>query len=352
MLQYLENFLIVASTVDIFDFHKADIEQIQDLISKKSFFYRFQEVFQCFLHSVFQDFSIRSKTVRFMKEYYLKIISLAYDLWINPFILNSLDVNTDLKTRTITNFTILIQLISVAIESIEEDELWISLENDKKLQNQQKVCKLIILNEIYMIYLEVIQSPRNQTTSSSFSAQPQQSLASSSSVQSISNNTSYKERKKKDVEKWKVEILLSCTKHNERNISIYKAQHFEYLSKRFPTFSKTIVKPIIGGCSTKRATLYFHETPLLLPEYQEFEVESFQLITVREFDEKVQLSLNGNPQALHYDIFLEKMEIELEKIHHVYIYGTIKKKHFRQFVGFAFRNEKHFHNVMRGKYLK
>lgn len=332
MLQYLENFLIVATTVDIYKYHKKVIETLQALIKNKSFFYKFQEVLEKLIIDIFQEVSLRSKTVNFMKMYYRKIISLSYELWINPFILTSPDVNNDLKVRTITNFTNLIQLVKNEIEIIEKSETWISIQNDTNIKAQQNICKSIMLDEIFMIYLEAIQTPANQ------------SLTNNNRQQIISIHN-----RKNEVEKWKVEILSNCNQNiNDKKRSGYKQEHYDYLSKRFP--SKTLSGTSHAkNCATHRATLYFHKNPLHLDEMDTPEINSLPILSVREFNEKKHLSVNGDPNALYFDILINKMNISVENIRHIYIYGLSIKNNSRRFVGFAFQNKNHFDMILRQK---
>lgn len=332
MLQYFENFLIVATTVDIYNYHKTEIETLLYLINNRSFFYKFQEVLKKLITNIFQETSLRSKTVNFMKLYYTKIISLSYELWINPFILSSVDVKTDLKVRTITNFTNLIQLVKNEIETIEKKETWISIQNDDNIKSQQKICNSIMLDEIFMIYLEAIQTPANQSLTNSNTNNQQQIIGI--------------HRRKNEIEKWKVEILSNCNQNTEqKNKPSYKQEHYDYLSKKFP--SKTLYGTSHRkNCVTHCAMLYFHKNPLHLDEMDKAEINSLPILSVREFNEKKHLSVNGDSNALYFDILIDKMNISVENIRHIYIYGLSRKNNSRRFVGFAFQNKNHFDMIL------
>lgn len=342
MLQYFQNFLIVSPLFDIYHFHKNEITKLQEFIDKQNLYYAFQKTFEKFIADMFQEISLRSKTVDFIKLYYLKMITMSYDLWLYPFLLNYTNIKNDLKVKTIQNFTKFIELIQNEIYKIENNDSWISIENDAKITAQQKICRSILLDELFIIYYTAAQTGGTSSVSSSSSQAPV--LNTNSTINSLYH--------REELEKWKVEIIDICKEEKtltEKSNHFYKQGHYDYLSKRFPTFSKNFSTSFHKNCKTHRAMLYFHKKPLYLNQYDDPYVESLPIVSVREFNEKKHLSINGDPHALFYDIYTEKNEISIENIRHIYVYGVCHKNNLKRFVGFAFENEDHFHKIISKK---
>ena len=148
----------------------------------------------------------------------------------------------------------------------------------------------------------------------------------------------------KKIEKWKVEIVSFCGKTNTHS----KSEHFSYLSKRFPNLNHYMnpkIKLNATKDSVQRATLFFYKSPLKLPKYKYCNVQCLSTITVREFNDRIFMSANGNSQSLLYQIFVELCNIELKNIRKIFIYGVLDEIKCKKFVGFAFRDSKHFEEI-------
>lgn len=339
MLQYLENFLILSSTIDIFNFHSNEIRILEDLVSKKSFYYLFQETLKKFISDVFKKTSLRRKKLDFIKFYYLKMISTLFSIWINPFVFNSNNVTKELKIKTITNFQKFIDMINLAVENIETRELWVSEDMDARIQNQQAICRSIIINDLYILYYQAIQFPASVSTSTGSS---QSSVLSTGSTNNI--NASWNMNcPKKDFVKWKVKIISTCDKTPN---SSQKQGHYNYLAKRFPNFSFDSARHCSSHEKPHMATLYFHKSPMYLPKYSCSNLSCLPIISVREFNERQYLSTNGETKALIYDIYIELNNIDVKKIRHIYVYGVLDSCSCKRFVGFAFRNLEHFDKIV------
>ena len=261
-------------------------------------------------------------------KYKLELISNLYHLWLYPFVLNFRNIENEIKTDTIQNFTKLIQLIKNIIENVEKNGTWVSVENDRKLQCLQKICQNLFVNKLLNLYILAIE-------------QSDTSISTSSSTSSFNNLTLNSDR----MEKWKVEILSNNNNHPTQGI---KTEHFSYLSKRFSNLNHYIKQEPITNISKnyQRATLYFYKSPLYLPKYKICNVKCLPIITVREFNDRIFLSTNGNSQSLLYEIFIELNDIELKNIRRIFIYGVFHDIHSKKFVGFAFHNAKHFDEII------
>ena len=330
MIEYLNNFLIIAYTIDSkYNIITTIISALQDLIKNNSFSYvQLRNNITQLLIIILEVVSFRTKKISFMKYKY-DLISNLYNLWLYPFVLNSNNVENEVKTNTIRNFSKLIELIQNIIENIEKNGVWVSTENDKKLQCLQKICKNLFIEKILDVYFDAIMS-----SSSS-------SLSSSSSSSLFFNNNSNLNSKK--METWRVEILSTNNTLNKGQ----KVEHLSYLSKRFSNFNNYINKDrsIKNVNKYNRAILYFYKSPMYLSKYKDCNLKCLPIITVREFNDRIFLSTNGSSQSLLYEIFIELNDIELNNIRKIFIYGVLDDIYSKKFVGFAFRNSNHFNEI-------
>jgi hypothetical protein len=327
MIEYLNNFIIIAYTIDNnYSLISSNISKIQTLIQSDTFsFSLLKQDLNQVIKIILEVVSFRTKKISFMK-YKFDLISNLYNLWIYPFVLNYKNIENQIKTDTIQYFTKLIQLIQNMIENIEKNGKWISLEDDKKLQCLQKICQNLFFEKIVNLYIIAIEKPEASTLAST----------------SFFNNSSLNSDK---MEKWKVEILSTNNK-NQPNQEL-KSEHFSYLSKRFSNLNHYIKQTSNTNMSNnyQRATLYFYKSPLYLSKYKDCNVKCLSTITVREFNDRIFLSTNGSSQSLLYEIFIELNGIDLKNIRKIFIYGVIDDTYSKKFVGFAFRNSKHFDEI-------